>query len=191
MKHKRISITGQEPVSLEEARRQCFVTETDEDPTIVRNMKAARDYAEKETWRAITPGTFIAFADEFPDEIELPYPPLISIDKIEYKATNGTLTVLDPSEYEVDELSEPARIRPVNQWPTTKDGVYNAVQVTYSAGYAESKTPEGIRHAILMMIKHFYDNPEAVIASGGSIDVVEVPKGAQDLLNQESNRTFG
>ena len=200
MKQKQLSIIGPEPVSLPEARRQCFVTKqtAEEDNLLTRLIAAARDYAEKEIWRAITPANYLAFADSFPAEIELPRPPAIEIDKIEYINPAGDLVELDSSEYRVDTISEPARIKPVGNWPQTHPDEYNAVQITFKAGYLkvienysdENNCPEAIKNAILMMVKHFYDNPEAVIVSGGGISVNEVPLGAIDLLNQESARIF-
>lgn len=200
MQIKRLSYlnSGIEPVSLDEAKRQCFVTGNDDDGHIARLIVVSREYAEKELWRAITPASYLAFSDEFPSEIELPYPPLISVDSIQYINTAGTLTTLDASEYEVDDLGDPARIKPVDSWPELSSTKYNAVRVTYKAGYIDNvdadnpknTAPDSIRHAILMMVKHFYDNPEAVIVSGGSLEVFEVPKGVDALLNQESARTF-
>lgn len=187
-----------EPVEIPEAKRQCFVTSDDDDILMSRLIAAARSYAEKELWRAITPANYIAFSDQFPAEIVLPNPPLISVDKVEYINTSGTLTELATSAYEVDALSDPARIMPTDQWPMIATNRYNAVRVTYSAGYFEepegeeayNNAPETIKHAILMMVKHFYDNPEAVVVNTGTANAVEVPKGVQDLLNFESARTF-
>ena len=193
MKQKRLSIIGPEPVSLLEARRQCYLTNesTEEDLLLTRLIDAARDYAEKEIWRAITPAVYLAFADSFPVEIELPRPPVIEIKKIEYINSVGDKVELDESEYRVDTISEPARIKPVGAWPQTHPDEYNAVQVTYKAGYLnENNCPEAVKNAILMMVKHFYDNPEAVVVSGGGVSVHEVPMGAIDLLNQESARIF-
>lgn len=192
MNQKVLSTTGPEPVTLEEAKRQCFVTSNSDDGLIDRLIKAARAYAENETWRAITPGEYLAFSDGFPDsgEIEIPRPPLISVEKIEYRNTDDQMVTMDESDYEVDKLSEPGRIRPVNSWPSTKRDSYNTVQITYKAGYAENNAPEGIKHAILMMVKHFYDNPEAVVVNTGSVQVNEVPLGVDALLGHESARTF-
>lgn len=192
MDYKQLSITGTEPVTLEEAKRQCFVTSDSDDGLIDQLMKAAREYAENETWRAITPAEYLAFSDGFPEqgEIEIPRPPLISVEKIEYRNTDDQMVTLDSSKYEVDKLSEPGRIRPVNSWPATKSDSYNTVQITYKAGYEESNAPEGIKHAILMMVKHFHDNPEAVVVNTGSVQVKEVPLGVNSLLNHESTRSF-
>ena len=201
MKHKRLSIIGPEPVSLSEARRQCFVTKDTEDENnhLNRLIRAARQFAEGELWRAIVPANYITFSDFWPAEIELPYPPMIEVDKIEYINPSGALVELDLSEVEIDHLSEPARIKPVTSWPEIKKDVYNAIRITYKAGYLkvvegegpnENNAPEGIKSAILMMVKHFHDNPEAVVVSGGGISVNEVPMGVIDLLNQESQRVF-
>lgn len=198
MRYKRTSIIGPEPVTLDEAKRQCFVTGNTDDSHLDRLIAAATDYAEKETWRAITPANYIAYADEFPQEIELPRPPIISVERIEYINTSGVLTELSSDLYQVDLISEPARIRAVSNWPATKPDTYNAVQVTYKAGYLEeveglsnrNNSPDGLRHAILMLVKHFYDNPEAVVVSGGSITVNEVPMGVDILLTHESERRF-
>src|SRR5699024_5276100 len=117
----------------------------------------------------------------FPDVIELPKPPCIAVDSIEYVDGNGVLQTLDASKYEVDKESEPARIKPIGGWPYVNG--YNAVIVTFGAGYSGDsialELPKQIKQAILLMTKHFFDNRDTVIVSDRlSIDTKEVPMTA-------------
>lgn len=196
---KQIEIIGPEPVSLTEAKRQCFVTSDADDSLIDRLVMAAREYAEGVTWKAIVPAKYVLSLDEFPAEIELPHPPAYQVDKIEYINLEGSLTELAASDYDVDVDSIPARIKPVKQWPSTKDGAYGAVKVHYRAGYLkevqdgadQNNAPEKIKQAILLMVKHWHDNPEAVVVGvGATTSVNEVPLSASHLLNMESARHF-
>lgn len=187
---RRLEIIGDEPVSLPEAKRQCFVTSDLDDSLIARLVSAAREYAETKTWRAIIKAKYVFSIDEFPNEIELPKPPAIDVEKIDYINTLGVLTELNSDDYQVDTDNEPARIRPITSWPATKPGTYGSIKVYYTAGY-NNEPPEQIKQAILMIVKHWYDNPEAVVVGvGASTSVNEVPLSASHLLQMHSARYF-
>lgn len=143
------------------------------------------------------PAIYVLSLDEFPETIELPHPPAYQVDSVEYINPAGQLSVLDPSQYQVDLASEPARIRPVNGWPQIKSDSYGTVKITYRAGYLKEGTPnqnnapDTIKQSILLMIKHWYDNPEAVVVGvGASTSVNEVPLSATHLLELNSMRYF-
>ena len=195
MAARKVQIYGPEPISLTEARRQCFITSNSDDTLLDLLISASREYAENMTWRTITPCQYVLSLDEFPQEIYLPHPPAYQVDKIEYINTAGVLTQMSQSDYQVDTHSQPARITRINNWPAIKPDTYGAVKVTYRAGYQQdtdsNNVPGPIKQAILMMIKHWYDNPEAVVVGvGASTSVNEVPLSASHLLNLHSARHF-
>lgn len=188
-----ISIDGVEPVDLDTAKEWCYVTGTDQEQSLDTITTAARSYCEGHTWQQIIPATFEYMRDRFPvGEIELPIGPTISIESIKYIDGNGDEQTLNDSEYDVDIKSHFARIQPLNGWPGTKD-IYNAVTITFKAGYDESserlKLPKRIEQAMKMMIKHWFDNRESVLVSQGNrLDVKEVPMTTKALLDLESKK---
>jgi uncharacterized phiE125 gp8 family phage protein len=99
-------------------------------------------------------------------EISVPLPPLQTIDSIKYYDPNGVLMTLDPSQYFVDSVSEPARVTPAPgaAWPSTLNRA-NSVEVRFTAGWDSSGLllPNGIRAWMLLRICDLFENREAVV----------------------------
>lgn len=199
MSLKVISIDGNEPVNLDQAKRQTYISVNNSDidtvTLLTRYIRAARQYAENRTWLTIIPKTLQLTLDRFPDGIiRLPAPPLISVDSITFIDSSGIQQTLSSDDFKVDNNSEPGRIRHVDDnWPTTDDTL-NAVTITYKAGFNSDTRPDmrdDIISAILMMVKHWFDNRDAVvIGKRSTIDAIEVPLGANALLDMHSVREF-
>lgn len=178
----------EEPVSLAEARahlRLATGQATDQNPTITRQIKAAREHAEAFTKRAIMLQTLRFTRDSFPaGELVLPRPPLVAVSQIRYlDPTTGAMTVLAGSEYSIDASVAPGRVRPAygKSWPTTRE-FYGAVEVTYTAGFADvDEVPEDLKQAVLMLVSHLYENREPEIS--GTI-VSQWQLGAERMLER-------
>lgn len=167
-----------EPVTLSEFKLQARIDHNDEDTLIAQYIKAAREHVETILRRAlITQTLMLALDDWWVGEQELLMPPLQSVAQITYRDVNGTEHTLNPTDYVVDTVSDPGRIRfakgvshpNVELWP------YAAVKITYVAGYGNnaSDVPEAIRQAVRMLAVHYYENREAVYAErGGSVQVI-------------------
>ena len=107
-------------------------------------------------------------------EIYLPLPPLQSVESIKYyDATTQLLTTLDPSQYIVDTVSEPARITPAYgaSWPATLSRI-NAVEIAFTCGYGLAvAVPQAIKQWMLVRIGSMYEHREEVaIMSRGKIE---------------------
>ena len=185
----RTNITGNEPITTQQAKDWCYVAGTKWDDLIDSLVTTVREHAENETWRAIIQAEYEYRLDEFPeDEIEIPKPPIKSIDKIEYVDTDGNTQEL--TSYDADVSGEYGRIQRSDgkTWPKTDD-VYNAVTITFTAGY--DSVPETLQIAMKQMIKHFFENRETVIVGqAGTIDAKEVPQTAELLMQHYSARTY-
>ena len=96
--------------------------------------------------------------------IELPQPPLVSVQSIKYTDLNNTVQTLDPSTYQVDTVSEPGRLLPLPGaiWPITMPGVLNAVQISYTAGTAS--VTANVVAAIKLRAAALYANREEYLA---------------------------
>lgn len=154
-----------EPVTIEEARAHFREIDSSQDLVIMGLMKAAREQCEHIIGRAIMPQTLELTLDAFPssNDIELQYPPAISITSIKYiAAVTGTETVLDSSQFYLDKDSEPAWVLPANgtSWPATLL-VANAVRIRYQAGYASAaEVPESIKTWIKMAAAFSFEHRE-------------------------------
>lgn len=155
-------------------------TNTTVDPTLTALITTARMYCENFLFRRLFTQTWDMTLDRFPDVIRVPYPPLVSVTSITYVDSAGNTQTLSASSYGVDVQREPGRIylAYAQVWPTIRD-IQAAVTVRYVAGYASiALIPAPIKHAMKMLIGHWYENREAV----GSDRIAEVPLAVKNLL---------
>jgi uncharacterized phiE125 gp8 family phage protein len=192
----RASGPAQEPITVAEAKAHCNVTHADDDDLFSALVTAAREACEIETNRCFVWSTFELRLDAFSrggyQEIRLPNPPLIRVNSIQYYDADNALQELGSDNFEVDDKSEPARIRPApdQSWPATKSRM-NAVIVSYVAGYPvddagspadyAAGVPESVKQAMKLVIGHLYNNRDEVMAGAG-LQAVQLPQGAKWLL---------
>ena len=155
------------PVTLVEAKAHLRVDISDDDTLITSMISAATDYVEAFLGRSLVPRTYRADLRGFYFG-NLPMRPIIAISSIKYYDTGSpeTLTTWDASNYTLlhDQL----------WW--TSGATYpdyasrpDAFQVTYTAGYAPTSSPEvaaenvpdAIKAAILMLVGDQYEFREA------------------------------
>src|SRR5690606_86660 len=82
---------------------------------------------------------------------------------------------LDPADYLLDAVSEPARLVPAHgkSWPATRVQV-NAVQIKYVAGWANAAAvPAAIKQWMLLQIGAMYENRQSETTAASS--VVKLP----------------
>ena len=140
-----------EPVSLAQAREWLRLESDDTANTAVLQLliRAMREDAENLTHRAFVSRQLRLNLETWPtchtygSRIELPFPPLITVDSFKYVDTDGTLQTLAASQYSVHDEAEPAFIIPAYQvtWPTIRQ-VPDAIQITFTAGYAVGSPPD-------------------------------------------------
>lgn len=179
---KRTADATVEPVSVAEAMLHCRSDAIEESEWFSNGINTARMYCEAHTKRQIGVGTWALYMDQFPcDEIQLRVPPVSAVTSIVYNDAAGTSQTLAALNYRTDLISEPARIVPAYgvTWPSTR-GQINDVCVTFSAGYATAAAiPRQFKHAILLLVAHWREHPEAV--SQGSFQ--SLPNGVDSLLD--------
>lgn len=199
MKYRSLKVATQpavEPVTLAEAKQHLRVDISDDDTYIGALITAARQWVEEYVDRALVSQQLTMRLDSFPYEFELPRPPMASsgtltATTITYTLDPGgsgtatlTTTTLSASTYRVDREDTPGRIRTVygGTWPSHLSDP-NAVAVTWWAGYGAegSNVPAAIRHAMLMLIGHFYERRLAA----DSVPATEVPFGVKALLDSQ------
>lgn len=183
-----------EPISLAEAKQQCRIAPgfTDEDLLIAGYIKAAREYCAGLDWRAYCTQTLELWLDEWPceDEIKIPRPPLQSVASVKYYDINDVEYTLSPTIYYVDTIHEPGTVhlRGYSMWPTTVLRDYNAVCVTFTAGWTTPElVPETIRQALRLVVGHFYENREDT--QSGTVNR-NIEMGVQSLLQIEQRKTY-
>jgi uncharacterized phiE125 gp8 family phage protein len=174
----RITDPTTEPLTLDEAKLHCRkpLDETDDDQTFLALIKAAREAAEGRTQRAIAKARFQFTMDTFPPSIRLPMPRVLEIVSIQYRDTDGVLTVLDSAGYVLDNSEYfsnwvyPALGYSMPQTWTQPNGV----TVTYDAGFNDGTVPESIKLWLKLAIGAWYD-----LRAG--MDIAPLPMQAFEL----------
>ncbi len=103
--------------------------------------------------------------------MRLPLFPVISITSVKYKDENGVEQTIDPANYslQTDDLSSYVQFISTYDLPTLYTELPRA-SATYKAGYADagsspnftSTVPDAIKQAMLLLVRHWFDNPTAV-----------------------------
>lgn len=188
MKITTISTPSIEPVTVSEQKEHMRVSVSDEDSLIENLITVARMSIENITSNRLITQTVKGVLDRFPSEAEirLPLVPVVSVDSIKTIDTNGTEAVFSSSNYEVDNIGIPSRIRLKTGKSWTEPSVYrevNGVEITFTCGYGAeaSSVPEPLRLAIKLLAAHFYENREATVFI--LKDIKELPLGLRYLVD--------
>ena len=162
-----------EPLTVAEAKLHLRVDISDDDAYIGTLITAAREWVENYLDRTLITTQLILRAAEFPtEELELARPPMVASGTatavvITYTLADTTTATLSTALYRVDRTSTPGNVAPIinGTWPSDVIEDANAVAVTYWAGYGptSASVPATIRHAMLMLIGHWYDRRSAVL----------------------------
>ena len=183
-----------EPVTLAEAKAHLRVDTSDDDNYIGTLITAAREWCEQYLDRTLVHTQWVMRFDKFPDSgiepVELPRPPMVmsgtaTAVTVTFTQEAGPTSTYSTAEYRVDRNATPGAILPIygSTWsPHRQDD--NAISVTWWAGYGASGTsvPAAIRHAILMLVGHWYEFRTSVLT--GSISK-EVEFGVKSLLDSQ------
>lgn len=191
---KLITAPANDPANLEEAKAHLNVTFSDDDDLIEAMIAAATKHAEHFTGRAFIDQTWDFYLDAFPsgDTIEIPQPPLIEVGGVFYLDGNGDEQEFASSNYAVDDVSSPGRLRLSTSasWPTIKDTL-NAVRIRFRCGYLDlgnsppsDNVPEDIKKAILMEVGTLYMQRETVVVGQTAVTL----PSAWEWLLRGSNR---
>lgn len=153
-----------EPLTLAEAKAHCRVDGSDDDTLITALIVTARRMAEQATGRALVTQSWRYLLDAFPvAAIDLPQPPLVSVESVKYIASDGTLTTIASTDYTVHTSALLGLVAPAYgmSWPSPRD-VREAVRIEFTAGYgAAAAVPNDIKQWMLLQICHWYDNRQA------------------------------
>lgn len=185
-----------EPVYLLEAKAHLRVTEDDEDALIGQLITVAREALDGRDGllgRALIQQTWKLTLPKFSRAIEIPLPPLISVDAISYIDSDGDAQTIDLQTVTVEGIGDAASaiLRPASgtSWPSTYDHP-EAVAITFTAGYGATAAdiPAPVKQALLLDIAHMFENREAVTIGSGFM--VATPAGYHDLINDFRLRGF-
>jgi uncharacterized phiE125 gp8 family phage protein len=177
------------PVSLSIARNYMRVEDQDSDELIAMFLRAAMlrlaylDIAVITTKYALDLNRFPWDWNWPGHNIEIPLPPLQSIDAVKVVEPDGTEATVDPIIYTVGRTSwntGTVSLAYAEAWPEVR-GDNGSVSIEFTAGYTDDKTvPSDLKLAILMMANSMFDNRGEITP----VNLYKVPQGVDELLKR-------
>jgi uncharacterized phiE125 gp8 family phage protein len=163
---------------LAEVKRHLGISSGEFDLDLVQLIEAAVNVLQKSIGRQLVSAGFELILPDFcgPDgaawPIDIPMPPLVSIQAITYYDVDNVLQTLDPADYQLLNGSDlPAQLYPGLSgltWPAVNSNRIDAVKVAFTAGYGTAAdVPAEAKLWLLLVVRHWFDQPSPVLV--GSI----------------------
>lgn len=179
--------------TLQAAKDHLRVTDAGEDAYIVHLINAVQAVAQQITRRTLLTTTYLYYIDVFPSNriIEIPKPLMQSLTHVKYFDTSNVQQTLAATQYDVDTVSEPARIIEASgkTWPSIYEKP-NAIEIKYVAGWlAASEIPAGLVQGMYYLLGFFFDRRDP-IASGSRVEIAELPFTMKHLFSAYKVASF-
>jgi uncharacterized phiE125 gp8 family phage protein len=183
------------PITLAEAKAWLDISYPAKD-TVVAGLIAAAT-AHLDGWagilgRCLCEQTWRQDFDRFNRCLRIPLVPVNSIASVKYDDADDVEQTVDPSYYALltDDLGPYVKFLDTYSFAAIHDG-RPAVRVTYVAGYPTSDGawtgPDDIKHAMALLIRHWFDNPTAVVVG---VTAQKMPISVDALLAKYERKRF-
>ncbi len=173
-----------EPLSLAEVKDHLKVETIADDALITRLITTARQQVEKQINKVLINQSWAIYLDNWLayGEVELPVSPVNQINNLRTFSIDDIASIVDPSHYYADLVSDPQRLilRGSRIWQ--KPGrPANGIEIDVTAGFGTEgdSVPGPLRQAMFLLITHWYENRQPD-CSGAPI--VSVTSALQALL---------
>lgn len=189
---ERVVAPAAQPVELLEAKTHARVDYDDDDVLIQSLINAAVDLLDGDgvLGRAMIEQTWAQWVSQSPGLVNLRMGPFISLTAVQYYDASGTLADAAVSDFEIRKNCDFVTIVPKDgsSWPGAQSRP-DAIKITYTAGFGASgeDVPQGIRHALLMLVAHWYRSREAASVR----DMSDVPMAVAALINRHRVGWYG
>lgn len=188
----RVTAPSASPISLAEAKAQMRVEGSEEDTVIQRLIDAAVAFVDVQgaLGFAMITQTWGQWIGPNPSTVSLLLGPVQSVSAIKYYDTNGTLQTATLADFNVFGTPNRITITPKTgkAWPITQTRD-DAIKIEYVVGYGDtsSSVPQTVRHALMMLVAHWYENRE----TSAEKSMTEVPYGFHEMIGIERNQWYG
>lgn len=131
--------------------------------------------------RAMITQTWAQYVSQAPGWVRLTMTPFQALTAVQYYDDAGILQDAVLADFEAWLDGDHVRVKPKEdqEWPAA-DTRPDAIKITYTAGFGDAATdvPPDLRHALLMMVGHWYKHREAV----SDVPLSAVPMAVESLI---------
>ena len=189
-----VQVTGPTvtPISLAETKAQMRVESSDDDAIIQRLIASAVAFVDAQgaLGKAMITQTWGQWLSPNPGTVYLSLGPVQSVSAIKYYDVDGALQTATLADFNVFGTPNRISVSPKSgyAWPVTQTRD-DAIKIEYIIGYGSSSTsvPETVRHALMMLVAHWYDMRETSTEK----QMYDLPYGFTDMIGIERNQWYG
>jgi uncharacterized phiE125 gp8 family phage protein len=175
-----------EPITLTQAKQFLRVEHDDDDDVITILIAASRRHVETQTRRALITQRWRLMRDEWPASgcLELLPAPVQTLEAVRVYKRDGTTLAIDLASFTLDKSDAPARLcfryGMIVIAPPSPERYVNGIEIDVTCGYGDDPedVPEPLRHALRMLLTHWYDNRGII----GENQFVPLPQSAAALI---------
>ena len=173
------------PITLAEVKAQLRVEHSDDDVIIQRLIDVVVAYTDVRgaLGQAMITQKWAQWMGPNPTQkVALVLAPVQSVTAIKYYDVDGALQTDTLTNYQTFGTDFTSTVGPKDgfAWPVTQNRP-DAIRIEYQIGFGDAiaDVPQSIRHALMLLVGHWYDNREQSQAD----KLQDIPYGFEELLN--------